>query len=371
MADIKEFEEWLKDQPPNVQKSILDKDLPNLINTNNRCGEIIESADKEFDKLLAFDKKDWAFFALAITLQVVRQYILTDFKVRLDDKTAADQTKGHSKESSDRKHRWYHPSLDEIATNPVPFDAMMGSKIFGEKLSGNTHRYRTLGHDPILGYVFGTMNILTSTLTTSELASYHIKTREDALQRNRDCLTHRAKTSLVVKYALERTLHEGNEGRIAFGSALLKEHIHLRSDVGTKKSLPLPIISVFDAKLAEKLANYGLDVQNVKTIEKQAALSIFINWVVAALHLLCKTNDEDEQIYAAKTKKMLMISNIAATSSNLVYSIISQNYRKTDIGGSIVTIFQTLSSCKTISDLRIEFRNQKIRDAFLSDLNAI
>lgn len=362
MANINEFEKWLSQQPPNVQKSILEKDLPLLIETNKHSDEIIDAADKEFNQLLAFDKKDWAFLIFAITLQVVRQYVLTDFKDRLDDKTAAKQTKGHEKESSNRKHRWYHPSLDEIVTNPVPFDAMQCSKKFGANLSGKTHRYRALGHDPILGYVFGTMNILTSTLTTNNFVSYHINTSDI----KRDSLTHHARTPLVVKYALDRAMQEGGEGREALGAALLKEHIHLKSDVRTKESLPLPLISVYDADLARKLSSYGFDVQNMKTVGRQAALSIFINWVIAALHRLCKPNDEDEQLYTAKTKKVLLVSNIAATSSNLIYSIVTKNYKKTDIGGSFVTIYQTLSSCKYISDLCIEFRNQRLRDTFLS-----
>lgn len=363
-STIEEFEKWLSHQTSDVQKKVLDGSLPLLIETNSHSDEIIDEADREFDQLLAFDKKDWAFLMFAITLQTVRQYVLTDFKERLDDQTAAKQTKGHEKESSNRKHRWYHPSLDEIVTNPVPFDAMQGSKKFGANLGGTTHRYRTLGHDPILGYVIGTMNILTSTLTTSDFVSYHIKTSDI----KRDSLTHHARTPLVVKYALNRAIHEGNEGRIALGSAFLKEHIHLKSDYRTSASLPLPLISVYDSDLAMKLSNYGFDVQNMEVVGRQASLSIFINWVIAALHRLCKPIDEDEKLYAAKTKKMIMLSNLASTSSNLIYSIVSKNYKKTDIGGCFVTIFQTLSSCKYISELRREYRNQMLRDAFLSKL---
>ena len=337
-------------------------ELSHAIYVAKHSDEIINTADEEFDKYTAFTKVDWIFLGLATTLQIVRQYVLTPFAERLDDQTAAKQTSGHIKEHSNRSHRWYHPSIDEIISNPVPFDAMQGSKKFGAGLSGTTHRTRALGHDPILGYVFGTMNILTSTLTTSNFLSYHIKTAEN----KRDYLSNPAKTSLVVKYSAQRVIDEGWEGKEAFASAFLKEFIHLKSDVKTKDGLPFPGISVYDADLARKLANYGLDVQNIATIGKQASLSIIINYLISMLHRLCMPDDIDEKMYAAKTRKVLMFSNLAATSSNLVYTAVSQNYKKLDIGGSVVAIYRLLSDSKFITDLRMEFRNKYLENKLIT-----
>lgn len=58
------------------------------------------------------------------------------------------------------------PTKAEILTGSVPYDAIKtGAHVSGTGLSGTTHRYRTLGHDPILGWIFGTANILTNSLT--------------------------------------------------------------------------------------------------------------------------------------------------------------------------------------------------------------
>jgi len=40
---------------------------------------------------------------------------------------------------------------------------------------------------------------------------------------------------------------EGFEGMSAFIAALMKELIHLKSDLRTKESLPFPLVSSFDA----------------------------------------------------------------------------------------------------------------------------
>lgn len=76
--------------------------------------QILDEIDEKFEKCTGLNKQDVSFLFLAVALQVVRQYTLTKFPERLDDKTAANNTKGHVKEKSDRKHRYYNPSLTEI-----------------------------------------------------------------------------------------------------------------------------------------------------------------------------------------------------------------------------------------------------------------
>ena len=58
----------------------------------------------------------------------------------MDDKTAAQNAWGHFEEHSNRHHRYYNPSLDEIITNPVPFDANIGAN---GALAGGGHMERS------------------------------------------------------------------------------------------------------------------------------------------------------------------------------------------------------------------------------------
>lgn len=46
----------------------------------------------------------------------------------------------------------------------VPYDTTK-STVSGLFIGAN-HRFATLGHDPILGLIFGTANIMTNTITT-------------------------------------------------------------------------------------------------------------------------------------------------------------------------------------------------------------
>ena len=325
--------------------------------------QILAEIDQRFEQCTGLNKLDISFLFMAVALQVVRQYFLTKFPIRQDDQTAAQNTAGHSEEHSNRVHRYYNPSLSEIMTNPVPFDANVGSN--GALAGGGRmgHRVTALGHDPILGLFVGTANIATSTLTNKDLQSYHIYTNA----ANRDYFRNKANTGMVFSKTGDKLLHQGLDGKILVGSSLLKEIVHLNSDLYTKNSLPLPIISVIDAKMASELASYGLDMANVVTVGKQATYSILINTLIAMIHGLFydESSAVSRKTYEVKTRKILSYSNLIASTSNLLYvggSMMVGNetaLNSLDIGGLIVTLYRIVTDSKTIRKIKSEFLEQE------------
>lgn len=325
--------------------------------------QTLDNLDAEFERQTGLTEIDIAFLFFATALQCVRQYVLTGFPERLDDQTAAQKTKGHTEEHSNRSHRWYNPPLEEIITSPVPFDAMFGSSDFDLGLSGKSHRIKTLGHDPILGWIFGVANIATSTLTTYNLASYHVKTGYTESGAERDKITNHADTASVLYYTKEKLLNNGIEGKKIIGVSLVKEAVHLASDMPTKKSLPFPVVSTFSPKLAETLAEYGIDMVNIATVGKQAAYAILINTLIGMTHYLIHdfNKGESRKLYEVRTRKILSYSNYIASASNLLYVTISsalgnpESFRKLDIGGFIVTLYRLISDSAFIQKIKEEF----------------
>lgn len=309
-------------------------------------GHILDDLDEQFCKQTGLTKLDMKFLFVAIGLQIARQYILTKFPQRLGDQEAAKLTKGHGEEHSDRQHRYYNPSLNEIITNPVPFDANIGAD---GALSGGGkmgHRVTAIGHDPLLGLIFGTANIATSTLTTSSFQSYHIYTNTGG----RDYFKNNAKTELVISNTINKLLNCGMDGKTIIGTSLVKEIIHLKSDVNTKHSLPLPFISTIDPKLASKLAEYGLDMANVLTVGKQATYATLINTMIAMVHGLFfeGSSTMDRKLYEVRTRKILSYSNLVASSSNLAVVAITKDMSSLDIGGLAVTVYRLITDRKFI-----------------------
>jgi hypothetical protein len=343
---------------------------------------IIKDIDRQFAAATKLNKIDISFLFLAVALQVVRQYFLTNFKERLDDQTAAKQTKGHTEEHSDRSHKWYRPDLNEILSNPVPFDTTFGSPDFDLNMGGGfNHRSSTLGHDPILGWIFGTMNIATSTVTLWNFDSYHVKTGFDALKRAKDKITNKANTGKIVEVSAERLINEGTEGKIIIGSSLIKEAIHLKSDVNTKASLPIPVVSTISPALAKKLADFGLDMANLNTVFSQAVLASFINTVIAMIHGLFRKESESWSLYEVKTRKILSYSNIIASVSNIIAvtigtavgvatqnpDMVKKSLSYLDIGGYMVTIYRIVTDYKFIEQIKQEFLEKEFYNIVMGD----
>lgn len=327
--------------------------------------QILDDLDEEFCQRTKLDPLDVSIMFVAIGLQVARQYLLTRFPIRLDDQTAAKFTKGHIEEHSNRHHRLYHPSLEEIITNPVPFDANIGAN---GALSGGGqlgHRVTAIGHDPILGLIFGTANIATSTLTTSNFNSYHIYTNENG----RDYFKNTARTDLVIRYTISKMLNEGMDGKIIVGASLAKEIIHLKSDLNTKNSLPLPVVSAVNPQFASKLASYGFDMANVVAVSKQATLAMLINSFIAMFHMLfCPAMSEMEQkLYEVKTRKILTYSNLVASSTNLLAVGLTGNLQLLDLGGLGVTLYRLITDVKFIREVKREFIFGHYRDIIMGD----
>ena len=56
---------------------------------------IIANLEQQFEKATKLKKIDVSFLFVAVALQIVRQYAVTNFPERVDDQTAAKNTAGH------------------------------------------------------------------------------------------------------------------------------------------------------------------------------------------------------------------------------------------------------------------------------------
>ena len=331
---------------------IIDESL-RVADVAHNSESILDDLDERFRKATGLTAMDTAFLFTAIGLQIARQYLLTKFPQRMDDKSAASSTLGHGEEHSNRHHRYYNPSLDEILSNPVPFDANIGAN---GALSGGGrlgHRLTAIGHDPLLGLIFGTANIATATLTTNTLQSYHIGTNSN----NRDYFQSNARTDLVLGRTGEKLLHGGIDGKMKVGTSLIKEIIHLKSDLNTSHSLPLPGLSVLNPGIANELASYGFDMANVVAVGKQATLAVLINGLIAMIHRLLfdGTSGMDRKLYEVRTRKILSYSNLVASSSNAAVVAITRDFSLFDLGGLAVTVYQLITNRKFIRNVQDEF----------------
>ena len=305
----------------------------------------LQALNEEFENKTYLSGKEVAIMFVTVGLQILRQHFLTKFNERVDDQTGGKTDPFHDNDRVLRRHKDYNPNFEEIISNPVPFDANIGSDGF---LSGGGkmgHRVTAIGHDPLLGLIFGTANIATSTITNSQFESRHVVNFR---------IEDSASTILVLKKTIEK-FFEGTEGLKKIGASFVRELIHLNSDVNTKNSLPLPVVSVIDSQFASELASYGLDFANMLTVMKQAVMARMINSLIAMYHFSFYDGSISKDLYKVKTKKIICYSNVIASGVNIAEVVVTKNLKMLDIGGIANTIFEVVTSLKFMKKVKRDF----------------
>ena len=302
--------------------------------------QTLEDLDAEFEKRTDLDKIDVTFLFFATALQCIRQYILANDKFRLTasegDKLVANVVP---------------KSLHDILLNSVPFDATTRADGFttSTELSGYTHRYRTLGHDPIMGWVFGPMNILSDSLTKYNiLESYSVQNM---------VIVGQIPTTQVFSKGYEQIKAD----KYNLPAAVLRQAIHFGSDYFTKQGLPLPFISTIDNDFSKTLlTRFNVDMWSVT---RGAGVAVLVNSLVSYIHQLFYNESIHctHKLYEVKTRKILSYSNLIASASNVIYVAASSYFgdvsavRKLDVGGILVTFWRLINDPKFINQVKREF----------------
>ena len=92
----------------------------------------------------------------------------------------------------------------------------------------------------------------------------------------------------------------------------------------------------------------------------QAGMTVLINWLIAALHgcsLIFKDDGSDycTEMYQARTKKIILISDTIATSSSVVQASITKNPKCLDLGGAAVLVYRLFSDARFVARLKEEY----------------
>lgn len=300
---------------------------------------ILDNLELEFERQTGFNALDLQFLFFATALQCVRQYWLTNDKLRVDEQKTSKFMKKY---------------LPLSLVGPVPYDAFKKDGFSGNTgISGANHRYTTLGHDPLLGWIFGTANILTDTVTKN---NFVLESYETKLVGNEYKICGTTNIFSVFTRSIDRVRDDYKD--LIF--AVIKHALHLSSDAFTSMGLPIPIINTISPDISSKLLENGIDIYSVT---RGMALSHLINNLVAVIHGLFydQFKYSNRDVYEVKTRKILSYSNLIASSSNVIYVALSVYLgdqgavKKLDVGGLIVTIYRLLSDSKFIREVKEEF----------------
>ena len=313
---------------------------------SGQAEQVIDGIDREFrarTKLVGFD---YAFLFLCTALQCVRQYLLPQLP-----RLTAQQG---DRLMQNTVGRVTPKSWDDILFSSVPYDALSTAVPMDTGLSGTTHRYRTLGHDPVLGWIFGTSNILADGLTKSDVITTY--------QVQHNILTGPYPGGTPGMFASAAEMIQADP--LSLPAALARQAIHFGSDYFTKQGLPLPFLGTLSPEVAHQFMNSNL--KNAVHIDlygltANALLAALINQIIFFVHKFFynERRDGSSSVYELRTRKILSYSNAMATGSNIIVTAVTKNLQTLDVGGLLVTVYRIASDYQFIHRLKREFLEQE------------
>lgn len=307
------------------------------------------------------NKTDLSFLAIATALQVLKAQLFPfvadkfhygesidkDTRLAHDDPSIEEEHKRRLQEFQDKKNAEGNKNdkWTEILFRTVPYDITKGSHDLGINMEGGYHRVHTLGHDPILGWLFGTMNILTDTITYPNLSSFRVERKPKM----------RITANVVPLWGVFQESFETTRAhKLNLPAALCAQGAHLASDKFTKLGLPVPIIETLNENFASKLYHENYDslcfARDAKIIGASFVISRIIDIVIGIVHGFFRNKDMPKDLYEVKTRKILLISNGIAAGSTIIRTAITANPKDLDIGSLLNFI------CRLFSDVRFMWR---------------
>lgn len=323
--------------------------------------KILDDLDREFEFETGLKGNDITFLFAAVGLQLARIVILNELtKTEKAGSENRNETKLHEFQEKLLgrfnsheivKERPYYASMEHIITKAgVPYDATaylsensiqylagkgrtwdidLTDMIPTQNLSlfkGANHRFATLGHDPVLGLIFGTGNIMTNTITCIQNAALTGNIGLPILTTNHVIVSSDYKDPRIATYAstavmLKEMLNRIKEEPSAFVASLIKQIIHIGTDLYTPCGIQIPGANLILSNTeVEKLTKY-ISTGDIVKIGASAKLAEFINFLISTLHTLMYDSSTlvSRDLYNVRTRKIIMYSNVIATGSNVLW----------------------------------------------------
>ena len=339
----------------------------------------LEKINNQFSRKTSIvNKTDLSFLAIATALQVAKTlifpYVAEKFNYgksfnpseRLDH--ADKSIKKAHKEANDNfrdKHMERHGTGQwiNILYQSVPYD------IVGKSMSGTNHRLHTLGHDPILGWMFGTANILTDCITFNDFHTNRIS-RIDPITGGRKMVI--TPETVFAGQMFKECYDMIRADFLNLPAALFAQAQHLKSDEYTKLGLPVPLLSSINENFASKLYSENYDAlclaRDTKIIGASFVVTKIVDIIISLTHGLFRKNDEDKDLYEVRTRKILLISNSIASTSTIINTAITKNPKNLDIGSLLNTITHLFSDVRFIMKIKKEFVENEISSKLMKEI---
>lgn len=348
----------------------------------------LDSIEEQFSKKTSIvNKTDLSFLAIATALQVAKSLVFPYVAEKFDYGKSFDPSERleHNDKSIERAHKEANDKFRDkriekhgtghwinILYQTVPYDITKGSKDLGINMGGKYHRMYTLGHDPVLGWIFGTANILTDCITFNNFHTNRISRIDPITGAKKMVITPEV---VLLGKMFSECYDEVKADPLNLPAALFAQAQHLKSDEFTKLGLPVPILSSINEDFASKLYSENYDAlcfaRDAKIVGASFVVSKLFDMIISLLHGLFRKDGEDKDLYEVRSRKILLISNAIASSSTIINATITSNPKNLDIGSLLNTLTHLFTDVRFILRIKQEFIENEIAERVQKEISAV
>lgn len=348
----------------------------------------LDAIEEQFSRKTSIvNKTDLSFLAIATALQVAKSLVFPYVAEKFDYGKSFDPSErlDHNDKSIEKAHKDANDKFRDkhiekhgtghwinILYQTVPYDITRGSKDLGINMGGKYHRMYTLGHDPILGWVFGTANILTDCITFNNFHTNRISRIDPITGAKKMVITPEV---VLLGRMFAECYDEVKADPLNLPAALFAQAQHLKSDEFTKLGLPVPILSSINEDFASKLYSENYDAlcfaRDAKIVGASFVISKLFDMIISLLHGLFRKDSEDKDLYEVRSRKILLISNAIASSSTIINASITSNPKNLDIGSLLNTVTHLFTDVRFILRIKQEFIESEIAEKVQKEISAV
>lgn len=380
IQEIKSYDDLVKKANAEIQNGIELEDLLSEKEFQEAYKRLDAIHDEFSHKTSIVNKTDLIFLGIATALQTAKSLLFSHVAEKSDygNSFNPDDRLVHNDKSIEKEHRRANDEFKEkhknhghgywmnILYQTPPYDITKGSPSINRNMEGGYHRIHTLGHDPILGWIFGTANILTDTITFEDFKSNRV------IRKPKMMITPE---SVSLAELFSESFEMCKADSLNLPAAIFAEGSHLKSDEFTKLGLPLPVLEAINLDFASKLYKSNYDAlcfsRDLKIVGASAGISIFIDMIIGLVHGLFNKEKADKDLYEVRTRKILLISNSIASTSNIIQTVITDNPKNLDIGGLLITLSHLFMDFRFMSRIKEEFIRQELNKDLIKELERL
>lgn len=325
----------------------------------------VKRINDEFASLTGLTKSDLTFLYVATSIQAARWVMMPKIAGQLGrsgrilaalspSAMALIEQKPSTTDLTliDEANEEFAAEAEEIHEGPKNWEEILEQK---DDLPDNAF------DNDSMNWLFGIVNKITGTHTGSNFASTDAVTGEN----------------VSTAGMLAEALRSVKEDPRRLSAAVYTQYAQQRTAEGDPIDVLSPVTEALQPGLESEIfqmqAQQLASMSDLTLIGKQATLPLVINMVVGLLHGMRYNPETDgpRQFYDARTRKIILLSNLMASGANLALTIGSEQWAKLDIGGLLISGIRTVQDMAYLTNLEDHFIKQQMDKVYEKEMQDI